>query len=137
MLYKIIFCPQTSIFSVLSSYVVSFWISCLVCCLNTMNDRECNIVAQKMCNIKVFLYICVTKHVIGVLCLECNYLSKCSGFHFYVPGVLFPSPPILRTANLDNLIYLFICVCIYVRRLICNCVDACLYYFPFSKKFNP
>jgi hypothetical protein len=69
-------------FSVLSSYVVSFWISCLVCCLNTMNDCEYNIVAQKMCDIKVFLYICVTMHVIGVVCLEHNYFSKCGGFHF-------------------------------------------------------
>jgi len=68
-------------FSVLS-YVVSFWLICLVCCLNTMNVYEYIVVAQKMCNIKVFLYICVTKHVIGVVCLERNYFSKCSGFHF-------------------------------------------------------
>jgi hypothetical protein len=99
-----------------------------------MTVFEYNVVAQKMCNIKVFLYICVTKHVIGVVCLERNYFSKCSGFHFQVPGVLFPSPPILRTTNLDNLTDLFVRV--YVRTLICNCVDSCLYYFLVSRKFN-
>ena len=90
-----------------------------------------NIVAQKMCHVKVFLYICVTKHAIGVLCLERIIISRnVVAFIFKFLEYCFRVP---RFFERQPLIILFICLCIYVRR--CICVNACLYYFPVGKKF--
>jgi len=42
---KIIFCAQTSMFSVLSSYVVSFWVRCL---LHKMKEGKTRIYGHKI-----------------------------------------------------------------------------------------
>jgi len=47
--------------SVLSSYVVSFWIKCLVCCLYTMNEYsrqyQDGIKIKKVCNKKPYILV--------------------------------------------------------------------------------
>jgi len=79
-----------------------------------MTVCEYNIVAQKMCNIKVFLYVCVTNHVIGVLCLERIIISRnVVAFIFKFLEYFFRVP---RFFERQPLIILFIYLCVYVRR---------------------
>ena len=45
-----VFCIQTSIYSLVSFYAVTFWISCLVCCLYNMKQYATLIQRIDTCN---------------------------------------------------------------------------------------